>query len=208
MLQGAPRFVVVARTDLLVRSGARVELLARMERAGLLRPIGKSPTEVYYPREAFARVERVQTLIAAGYAERDVAHVVGKVAEASVAAVERVIALDTVPDSQTLPDGLVPLWGRDDSGRRLIRLADLPLCQALLALAAVGLPELAPELSAALVAAQGGAHEALAAAIEPRLEALEGASATLRATLAKLKRSRRGTRTARLKRLLRRPKAG
>lgn len=203
--KGAARVQVVGRSDLLGRTGARVELLTRMERAGLLRPIAVSPTEVYYAPDALAQVERVQTLVAAGYAERDVAHVAGRVAVSATTPVENVLELDKVPGAAGIADGLVPLWGQSEAGQRLIRHADEDLCYALVALPLMGLSDLSQALVAAMTGVSGDSSE-LRAKIEARLTELDHASTTLRATLAKLGRTRsRSLRTAALRRLLRRP---
>lgn len=196
--------VVVARAELLSRSGVQSELFSRIERAGLVRAIGRSPTEVYYPREAIGQVERVQTLIAAGYAERDVAHVVGKAVATHAATLDRVIELDLDrPELRALSEaGLIPLWAVTDAGQPLIHVIDVPLCDALAALPVVGLGELSPALAEVGVGAPSRRFEELAVAIDTRLTVLNDASAQLRKALALLRRRAHVPRKG-LRRLLR-----
>ena len=203
----APRVlsrVVVGRTELLVRSGVRPELLGRIERAGLVRAMGHSPTEAYYAREALDQIERVQTLLGAGYAERDVAHVVGKVSAASAGTLDRVLELDLErPELRALADaGLIPLWAVTDAGQPLIHAIDQPLCEALAALSVVGLDELAPALAEIGTSSPGRSFAELAATIDKRLTALSDASARLRKALAQIQRRARAPRKG-LRRLLR-----
>ena len=196
--------IVIGRTELLTRVALRPDQLARIERSNLVRPLGASARETFYPREAVAQLERIQTLIAAGYAERDVAHVVGRVAAAPDAPIDRVIELDPSSSSALTDGALIPIWGVTESGQPLVHVLDQPLCEALIALSTVGLGELAPALSAA-AANDPDALAELRRGIERHLDTLDAASALLRKNLARLDPARAG-RARGLRRLLRRRK--
>lgn len=197
--------IVIGRAELLVRASLRPEQLARIERHNLVRPVGASARETFYPREALAQLERVQTLIAAGYAERDVAHVVGKVAAANEAPIDRVVELDPASSSALTEGGLIPIWAVTEAGQPLVHVLDQPLCEALLVLSTLGLGELAPALSSAAKSSEPTTMADLKRTIERHLETLDKASTLLRKNLARLNPA--GTGRARgLRRLLRRRK--
>lgn len=178
--------IVIGRAELLVRSGLRPEQLARIERHNLVRPVGASTRETFYPREALAQLERIQTLIAAGYAERDVAHVVGKVAAAADTPIDRVFELDPASSSSLSEGGLIPIWAVTEAGQPLVHVLDQPLCEALIALSAVGLGELAPLLSSAANSSEPASLADLRRTIERHLDTLEAAAAHLRKNLTRL----------------------
>lgn len=198
---------MVARGELVARTGATLELLRRLERARLLRPIGRSSVDLYYPAEARQQVERVQTLLAAGYAERDVAVVVGKVIDATRTKAEVVVELaqaavrcdGSEAEVMSLCErGLAPVWAVTEGGRTLLAESDLPLVGALNALAVIGRPELQEELSAAWSERPGQlSHAELDAEIRARLEALRRAEAVLGLGLGQLERRRPGAMEAR-----------
>lgn len=201
---GHPR-IVIGRTELLTRTALRPEQLTRIERNNLVRPLGESARETYYPREALAQVERVQTLIAAGYAERDVAHVVGRVAAVTGSLIDRVVELDPASASALSEDRLIPIWAVTEAGQPLIHVLDQPLCEALMALRTLGLGALAAPLSGAVAETDPSALAELRRTIERHLDTLDEASILLRKRLTKLAPSR-GSRAQGLRRLLRRRK--
>lgn len=197
--------IVIGRAELLARAGLRPEQLARIERHNLVRPLGASTRETFYPREALTQLERVQTLVAAGYAERDVAHVVGRVAAATDAPIDRVVELDPASSSALSDGGLIPIWAVTEAGLPLVHVLDQPLCEALIALSTVGLGELAPALSSASASNDPAALTELRRAIERHLDALDAASSTLRKNLVRLDSGRAGKGRG-LRRFLRRRK--
>lgn len=197
--------IVIGRAELLVRAGLRPEQLTRIERHNLVRPVGVSARETFYPVGALAQLERVQTLIAAGYAERDVAHVVGKVAAANEAPIDRVVELDPASSSALSEAGLIPLWAVTEAGQPLVHVLDQPLCEALLALTTLGLGEHMAALSAAANSSETATLAELRRAIERHLDTLDAASALLRKSLTRLVPARAGKARG-LRRFLRRRK--
>jgi len=195
--------LVISRSQLMAQTGLSVELVRRFERVGLVSPVAKSAREVYYATEALQQMERVQTLMAAGYAERDIAHVVGRVASPELDGLVKVDEVDAVAIALGVDEGvldglsrrgvLVP-WGRTHAGAALVAKADIALLGALVALVALGLDASVEDY----VAAHRGdvSPEAIAdlrARIQARIVGVETAASAMRKALSALARRGRGS---------------
>lgn len=212
--------VVIPERELLARVGMAEALFLRALRAGLVVPLGRSTRDTYYHGEAVAQLERVQTLLAAGYAERDVALVVGRVQGAETRAVARVVELEELAMNHSagtlralVEQGLLPIWGVTEAGRRLLLEQDEDLALAITALASLGLDEHTESLGLLASGRPTTPFTELRARIEARLVEFDGAAKALRRALPRLARrfapvQRTGEegRVKRLGRLLRRPR--
>lgn len=148
---------VVVAVDVLTQSlGATPELVRRLERWGLVVPRARDEAgRVWVDAEARPRIERVQSLVAAGYAERDIALVIGRIESAGTdrQRVQRVLSLegfaaaaDLAPATITrwLDDRLVRAWAVDEEGAPLFTRGALADARAIAALEALGLADEAP----------------------------------------------------------------
>jgi len=212
--------LVIARGQLLALTGVKSELVRRFERVGVVVPLAKSAREIYYPAQARPQLERVQTLLSAGYAERDIAHVVGRVSSTERQALESVHELGEVARSLgvevALLEGfisrdLVIVWGRTEAGEALVGAAELGLVEALVSLSALGLDSSLQDFAATHRGSSTAVNMSeLRQSIAARLDVVEAATAVLRKATAALKRKARvkattesgPAKTARLARLL------
>ncbi len=196
--------------------GVSSELVKRLERAGLVKPLGRDTGgQVWVDVDARRQLERVQSLIAAGYAERDITLVIGR-AERSARddRIVEVIGRDELVSRARVgvelldrweASGALAPWARDEAGRPLYQRELVPLARAFSALEALGIGE---HVAAWARVARGEPDEGdreLKALIEARLERAEVALKTLRKLLARLHEV--GTRRPR-RRLLGRARAG
>jgi hypothetical protein len=211
--------VVVALGALTKSVGASPELMRKLARAGLVRPIGKDDKgRLWVDAEARRQVERVQTLMAAGYAERDIALVIGKVAAAGervrvdeVCDLEAFAGLVEVPSETVgawVEASLMPVWGTREDGAPMFLSAAVELGRLFAAAEALDLGA-HKALLARVVRGEGrAAGEDIAAFgrfMGERLERLERAVKILRKILPKLETPERAPRERRL--LARRKKA-
>lgn len=142
--------VVIAIDALARASSVAPELLRRLERSGLVTPRARDEAgRVWVDADTRARVERVQSLIAAGYAERDIALVIGRIERADgKRRVHRVLTLDGFAAAAGLAPAVVArwveerllrAWAHDEQGQPLFSRGALADARALDALDALGL---------------------------------------------------------------------
>ncbi len=193
--------LVVARGQLLTLTGAKGELIRRFERVGVVVQLARSAREVYYASEARQQLERVQTLLSAGYAEKDIAHVVGRVSNTERPNLESVHELAVVARSlrvemgdleELATRGLIAVWGRTDAGEALVGAAELGLIEGLVSLSALGLDVLLPDFAATHRGSTSAeAMRELSRSIEARVDVVEAATTALRKAMAALTRKGR-----------------
>ncbi len=204
---------LVSRQQIVDELGATPEVVRRIERLGLIVPLARDAAgdAVYYEASARQTTSRVLTLIAAGYAEADVALVVGRVATAPSAPRKRPRRLITLaelarrvaaPEARIrgwLDAGVLAPWACDAAGDALFEPEAEALARALGALAVIGLEALVPLIGAALATPSGPEAAALRADLTTHLEQAAAAITALRALARRLAPKRR-------RRLLRRRK--
>lgn len=193
--------LVIARGQLLALTGVKAELVQRFERVGVVVPLAKSAREVYYAAEARQQLERVQTLLSAGYAEKDIAHVVGRVSNTERPALESVHELGDVARSLRVEEArleelatreLFAVWGRTEAGQALVGAVELVLIEGLVSLSALGLDALLPDFAATHRGPSSPeAMRELSRSIEARVDAVEAATGALRRALVALTRKGR-----------------
>lgn len=178
--------VVVPLTALAQSLGAAPGLMKRLDRAGLITPVGRERGgEVWVDSDARRQLERVVALIGAGYAERDIANVIGRIERTKRTPPAEVITLSALAAATGVSvetarawvvDGTLHAWAQTEEGEPLFG-ADAPAsARVLAALATLGLGELAR-------AWLHGADDERAAALDvvrKHLSAIEGATRVLR----------------------------
>ncbi|MFO0747560.1 MAG: hypothetical protein U1F43_18120 [Myxococcota bacterium] len=189
----APRRVTTRAA--LERLAAAPELAKSLEKLGLLVPVARALKRgpLYYDEAVRPLVERAVALTAAGYAPKDIALVLGRMAGAKNGAAVDVFPLARLAAAARLDEvrvvawverGLVTPWAVDESGAALFTRDALAEVRGLAALEAVGLGALAPgwaDDSLDLAAVRVRVAETLAAArLLTRLVAKKAAAAKKR----------------------------
>ncbi len=203
---------MVALGSLARSLGAPPDLLKRLERAGVIAPLGRDRAgNVWVDADVRRQVERVQSLIAAGYAEKDIALVIGRIERAPgrtrvdevVGLAELASAASVTPEAVTrwVDGGLLEPWATIEQGEALFETGTLVTVRSLAALEALGLAdhlhafaeferagrELVPRVAGARDTRQpSAAIAALHKAIGERLGEVESAAQVLRKLLARL----------------------
>lgn len=188
------------------------ELVKRLERAGLIVPIARDEAgRIWVDVDARRQLERVQALIGAGYAERDIALVIGKVERPERRArLEPVVGVEHLCQEagasgedvkRWLAEGLLEPWALTEAGDPILLPADIDLARALAALEALALGA----HKAAWVAAVRTPKARIDAALRERITRLEAAAKTLRKLAATID-ERAATRSSRVRLLSRRRK--
>lgn len=205
--------VLIAMTDLSRSLGVPADLLRRLERAGLVVPIAKDDNgEQWVDAGARRQVERVQSLIAAGYAERDIALVIGRAERTdgssrleSIIGAEELLTKARIERGtldRWIAQGAIPGWAVEESGAPLFLRRHVVLARALRALELLGLGELVGTWSALARGEPGAAGRELgrelSAELTTRLDDAEHALQTLRKLLPRLVGSRLRRRRSRL----------
>jgi len=195
---------VVALAGLARALGAAPDLIKRLERAGVIVPLGRDrANQIWVDVDARRQVERVQSLIGAGYAERDIALVIGRVERAPgrtridevLALAELARAAAVAPEAlrRWVLGGLIVPWALAEGGDPLFVRAALGTAKALTALETLGLGEDAPALASFLGRGKAprtkvpdAAIAALHARVDTRLAQVESAARILRKVLPQL----------------------
>lgn len=195
---------MVALGSLARSLGAAPDLIKRLERAGVIVPLGRDRAgQIWVAADVRRQVERVQSLIGAGYAERDIALVIGRVErEPGRTRVDEVVGLAELAKAAAVtPEdlrrwvtgALVVPWGVAEDGDPLFVRAALGTAKALAALETLGLGADAPALAAFLARDKAprtkvpdAAIAALHARVDERLQEVEAAARILRKVLPQL----------------------
>lgn len=205
---------LVSRQQIVDELGATPEVIRRIERLGLILPLARDAAgdAVYYDLGARHTASRVLTLVAAGYAEADIALVVGRVATdpsaphkrpqrlITLAELARRIGVPVARIRGWIDVGALTPWAIDAIGDALFEREAEPLARALGALAVIGLDALVPLVGRSLTAPSGPEAATLHAELTTHLEQAAAAITALRALARRLMPKRR-------RRLLRRRKA-
>lgn len=166
--------------------GASLALMKRLDRAGLITPVARERGgEVWVDGDARRQLERVVALIGAGYAERDIASVIGRIERTKRTPPSEVITSATLstlagvtPEALQawVADGTLQAWALTEAGEPLFG-ADAPArVRVLASLATLGLERHA---RAWLEGADDERSEALAV-VRKHLRDIEGATRVLR----------------------------
>ncbi len=136
---------VISRTALVDALKAPPAFLRRVERLGLLNPVARTARhELYYPAEVLERLVHVQSLLAAGYAEKDIGHVLGRVvaevrSEPALVCTASELAVAPEVLDTFLERRLVEVWGETSDGQRLFAVGESERVRVLCALEELGL---------------------------------------------------------------------
>lgn len=163
------------------------ELVKRLERAGLIAPIARDESgRIWVDVDARRQIDRVQALIGAGYAERDIALVIGKVERPERRAhLEPVVGMEHLAREsgasaddlrRWLSEGLLEPWALTEHAEPLLSSSSIELARAFAALETLDLGA----HKAAWVAAVRAPRGPVDAALRERLGHIEGAARTLR----------------------------
>lgn len=140
--------------------GAPPDLVRRLVRAGLVVPLGKAESGGRWVEiDARRQIERVRALVAAGYAEKDIAVVIGKVERPdadpgkhpihSLPTFARMVAAPEDLVRRWVEDGVLEAFGRTEDGELLFAGDARDTARLLLALDHLGLAMLAADLTSA-----------------------------------------------------------
>lgn len=200
---------MVALGSLARSLGASPELIKRLERAGVIVPLGRDRAgNVWVDTDVRRQVERVQSLMAAGYAEKDIALVIGRIERApgrtrsdEVSSRAELAAAASIPPevlTRWVADGLIAPWATVEGGEPLFERGLVQTACALAALEALGLGDHAQHFAELVRAGRGGvpgsggqarsgdAIAALHKRIGERLGEVESAAQVLRKLLSQL----------------------
>lgn len=172
---------------------ASPELVKRLERAGLIVPLARDEAgRIWVDVDARRQIERFQALIGAGYAERDIALVIGRAERSErgarlelVAGVEHLAAASgaTAEDIRRwLGEGLLEPWASSEAGEPLMAQGLVEIARALAALETLDLAA----HKAAWVAAARARDGRIDGALRERLGRIEGAVKALKKLIAAL----------------------
>jgi len=135
---------------------AEPDLTKRLVKLRLLVPVARGPRlprtarAVYYDLGARDLVERAATFVAAGYATKDIAHLLGKLATNDKPRVIAVIGREALADRVAVAEeridawldaGLIEPWGVDEGGAALFARVEIKRARLLAALDCVGFGE-------------------------------------------------------------------
>lgn len=145
---------LIRREALTRELSATPELERRLDKLGLLVPVARGGRRgpLYYDAHARGLVERAVALTAAGYAPKDIAHVLGRVERTPPGPLVEVLGLVPLAGAAKLPvervstwvaRGLIAPWGADEIGTALFLRSALGDVRGLAALETLGLGELA-----------------------------------------------------------------
>ena len=190
---------------------ATPELVKRLERAGLIVPLARDEAgRTWVDVDARRQIERFQALIGAGYAERDIALVIGKAERPErgarlepIAGVEHLAAASGATAADVLRwrgEGLLEPWAVSEGGEPLMAEGLVEIARALAALEAL---ELGAH-KAAWVAATRARDGRIDLALRERLGRIEGAVKVLKKLIVAL--DERAARLPRVRLLSRRKK--
>ncbi len=182
---GSPR-VVVPLTALVQSLGVPPGLLKRLDRAGLITPLGRERSgEVWVDSDARRQLERVVALIGAGYAEHDITAVIGRIERTkrtppveviSVVALSELARLSVETIRAWVADGTLRTWAHTDEGEPLFGVEALANVRVLAALATLGLTEHAQ----AWLHGEDDERAAASGVVRKHLRDIEGATRVLR----------------------------
>jgi len=183
--------------------GVTPDLIKRLERAGVIVPLGRDRAgRIWVDADARRQVERVQSLMAAGYPERDIALVIGRIERApGRTRIYDVFVLADVASTEAIPpelvtrwvdDGLVAAWGVAETGELLFESGAVAIVSALAALEVLGLSDHAHALVGFIARDPNRPSDAIARlhqVIGQRIGAVERAVRVLRKLLPQLSQS-------------------